>query len=69
MVGPHLELGVHPEEEEDVAGECGGGMAGGEARHGGFEGGLVGVGAYVDGVHDVVEADAVEPGCVVGCCS
>jgi len=66
MRGPDFELGVHPEKEENISGKRSGGMSRGKTRHGVLEGLFVGVGADVNGVHDLMEADAVETGVVVG---
>ena len=65
-VGPDLEFGVHPQEEEDVGGKRGRGVAGRERCHCVLEGVLVRVGAHLDRVHDLVEADGVEARGVVG---
>lgn len=65
-VGPDLELGVHPQKEEDVGGKRGRGMAGRERGHCVLEGVLVRVGAHLDRVHDLVKAHGVEARGVVG---
>lgn len=66
MVGPDLELGVEPEEQESVAGEPGRGVAAWEGRDGVLDHPGVGLGTDLGGVHDAHEAHAVEAGGVAG---
>lgn len=68
VVAPDLELGVHPEEEEDESGKGSCRMTRWKRGHGVLQGLLVRIRANVDRVHNLVEANTVEAGGIVcGC--